>query len=255
MPFTVLRGARTPHLVAGCNALAQMSHDARMHYEHIASDPALEINDHARSVMHALDATAGARAATVRKLEDAIDSTGEDLQRLAREAILSSADLFHAIAIQTRNPNLIGTAAAVDITIDATEFAIQILTADDSVTQQRAVAAFVKGRWTTIQTLVSGPGKTFSQKQFAVAGALTDAMVSLSQKIVDERALRRELAYAKDALEDVETQISGLPVNHAEWQQFMLNQLDAEIFVLELLQSEYASTDCRIDRVSTPGFG
>jgi len=254
MPFTVLRGARTPHLVAGCNALAQMSHDARIHYEHIASDPVLEINDHARTVMHALDETAGARAATVRKLETALEASDNELPDLARQAIVSSSDLFHAIAVQTRNPNLIGTAAAVDIIIDTTDFAIQIVTADDSVTQQKAVAAFVKGRWTTIQTLVSGPGKLFSQKQFAVAGALTDAMVSLSQAILDERALRRELAFAKDALDDVETQISGLPVNHAEWQQFMLNQLDAEIFVLELLQSEYAGTDCRIDGVSAPGF-
>ena len=39
---------------------------------------------------------------------------------------------------------------------------------------------------------------------------------------------------------------AGLPESLAEWRQFMLNELDAEIFVYELLMTEYAATDCRI---------
>ena len=254
MPVYSTIGRPTHYPVANCNALAWMAAQARTLYSQIAQNPVVMIDSHARTVMAALTKTASERAATVAKLEQALGQSGATMIRLSRKAVVSSADLFLAVAVQTRNPQLIATATGIDMVVDTAEFVIQIVSATDGTTRQEAAVVFLKDRFTTVQTLVSGPGRTYSQRQFAVAKALADTMKTLGEAVVDEVRLRAKLEAARDALKTIETQIAGLPVNHAEWQQFMLNRLDAEIFIFELLQSEYAGTGCRIDGSAGPAF-
>ena len=79
------------------------------------------------------------------------------------------------------------------------------------------------------------------------ARALGAAAVALDIAEADEDAgLRRHLDAAAEALHAMQAEGAGLPESLAEWRQFMLNELDAEIFVYELLMTEYAATDCRI---------
>lgn len=62
----------------------------------------------------------------------------------------------------------------------------------------------------------------------------------------DETALRRTLAVAVETLRALDAGVAGLPESLAEWRQLMLNELDAEIFLYDLLLAEHAATDCRI---------
>lgn len=252
MPVNVTPSTPQRYPVAGCNALADMESAALNERAQIEGESDAQIEARYRKISDALASQQSARAEVVKKIEDALGSNGATMLRLSRIAVVSSADLFLAIAVQTKNPQLIAAATGIDMVVDTADFVIQIVNAHGGAQQEKAFVAYVEDRWTTIHTLVSGPGSTYTTKQFAVAQALTETMVTLGEAVVDEVALRQKLQDAKAALEEIETQVAGLPANIGQTRTMLKDQLDAEIFVLGLLQSEYSGTDCRIDGVIGP---
>lgn len=246
MPL-VSRGHPLAHPVANCDDLATYTAQAKSRLAWTASASDAEIEAWYRRVVAALDEKTGERLAAVRSLESALAASGGALGRLARVALVGSADLLLAVAVQTRNPSLIGSAVGVDIVVDTTELAIQLISSDSSSSALEAVVVFIEGRATLVLTLLSGPGKTFGERQVEVAKAITDAMFSLGEATMDEQRLKKDLSAARRSLEALKSQSAGLPVNLSETRRFMRDRLEAEIRLYDLLRNGYSSQGCRFD--------
>ncbi|MGY3439925.1 hypothetical protein [Marinovum sp. KMM 9879] len=247
MTVTILHGQPVPYSVAGCADLTLARKAARARYAALAqaADDSIELQ--AQKIRAALGDHASPRVKAWTKLCRAIDASGAMVQQLAVDAVLASGAVLHALADDMRAPHLIGAARAVALTTGAEPFGIQIILADDVTEQQEAAVVFVPGRWAAIYPLVSGPGTIYARRRQALAQALSDAMALLINGAVDEGALRFRLSKVRQAVVELETGKAGLPTTIAEWRQFMLNEVDAEIFIFDLLLVEYKDTDCRID--------
>lgn len=253
MTFTVKPANLQTLPVADCNVIGQMRAEAEAERGAIASASESVIDAHYRRITGALDAQASERQATLDAVRAAQAASGGQVFALARTAVKSSADLFVTIAIQTRNPQLIGAAVGIDLVIDTADFVHQVVRAENVIQTQEAVNMLLKDRTVMVQSLVSGPGRAFSQKQFATAKAITEVMKEIAETAASEARLKARLADAEQALEEIETQVANLPVNNAAMRQYMIDTLNADIFVLDILQTEFSSSGCRIDDMPLPG--
>ena len=252
MPVTVTPLRTLSRPVANCGALGQMIADVQARKTMVMADD--QVADlHSRQVHEALAAQHGARVKAIAAMEKALAASDADIVRHARKATISSADLFLVLAVQTRNPALIASAAGIDILVDEIDFAVQLIQSDTGVQQAQAVATLFKARGTLISTLASGPGKDFSGKIVKLGSTIAWAMYRLGEAAIDANRLRGDLRDARDALAAIETSIAGLPPNLAAWKSFMIAQLDAQIDLYTLLQSDYADRGCRIDGLNDLG--
>ena len=233
--------------VAGCADLVQARQEASSRYALLTRAPQREIEECARRAMTALAGRPSLRATLETRLRTVIDSSGKGLRLRARETILLSGGLFRALSVHSRGAQLLGAAQGAQLVARSGRLVIQTLCADDYVDRQQAALICMAGRWSCFLPQVAGPGGGFSHRRLVAARALGAAAVALDIAEADEDAgLRRHLDAAAEALHAMQVEGAGLPESLAEWRQFMLNELDAEIFVYELLMTEYAATDCKI---------
>lgn len=247
MPVSVILGRPVIYPVAGCTAIDQMLRETHTALARVELASATEIDKKYIRMSDALAAQHSLRSNAVDALKKARGETGAQLLRLAGSALMSTADLFLVIAVQTRNPQLIAAATGVDLAIDTGAFVIQVISAHDNTRQQDAAVSFLKGRAMMIETLVSGPGATFSKRRFAVMKATADVMVEMGQAVLDEARLKARLTDAKQALAGIEASIAGMPVNSDDMRAYLSSALRAELFLLNILKTEYSGTGCRID--------
>ncbi len=208
--------------------------------------PHHEIEACARRSMAALAGRQSLRATLDSRLRAAMTAPEGRLQLRASEALLSAASLFQALAVRSGPAYLIGAARASPLGPRREQLAIQMLRADDFTDRIDAARICLADRWACCVPQVAGPGSTYAYRRLTIARLLAEAGRRLAAAEPESGALRRTLAAAAETLRAMDAGVAGLPESLAEWRQLMLNELDAEIFLYDLLLAEYAVTDCRL---------
>ncbi|WP_323767040.1 hypothetical protein [Marinovum sp.] len=245
MTVTLEAPAVTLCPVAGCADLARARQAATRCYAMIATAPLHEIDGSARRAMAALAGGPSLRSGTETRLRTAAAASGDGMRQRARETFLAGATLFRALATQARGPQLLAAARGAQLRAPKGRLVIQMLGADDYTDRHDMALVCLAERWSCMLPRVTGPGGLYTHRRLLAARTLGEAMLALEG---EESVLRARLEAAADALRELEAGETGLPESLAEWRQLMLNELDAEIFLIDLLRDEYADTDCKISR-------
>lgn len=232
--------------VAGCAEVAQARRAASQCYAMIAAAPLHEIEGSARRAMAALAGGPSPRATAETRLRSAAGTDSPGLRQRARESLLFAAGMMRSLAAQAQPPRLLAAPRGAQLAAPSGQVVIQMLGADDYTEQQDMALVCQVGQWSCVLPRVTGPGGGYAHHRLVAARAMGEAMLALDSP--EAETLRARLAAAADALREMEAGLVGLPQSLAEWRQFLLNELDAEIFLLDLLQAEYGGGDCRISR-------
>lgn len=250
MPFSIAKGKPTKLPVAGCAELADLAKAAALDYRDMVTADEAQIEAGIQHLSNVLAPSFSPRAHIAEALELALDSSGVDRLEQARGAVASAMELFDALAVKRRSPVLIAAATGVELNLGYVHCAVQVVSADDFAVQQDAVVILDAGRWSSVQPVTDGAGSRLAKLRFRAARAITDLIDALADPDADQAPFIRALQSALSATEALQAPRAGIPGTVPVMRQYVLNQLDAEIFIYELLQTEFAANGCRIESPS-----
>lgn len=243
---TLNEGSVTACPVAGCADLARARLEASRRYALLTRAPQHDIDASARRVMSLLAGRPSLRATLVARLRSAAQTSGNGLRMRACDAVLHGSGLFRGLGVHSRSARLLGAAQGAQAVGRAGHLVVQVLCADDFTDRQDAALVCLADRWSIFLPRVAGPGGAYSHRRLAAARAIAEVMSALENPRVEDDLMRELMIEAAEALGQMEAGEVGLPDSLAAWRQLMLNELDAEIFVCDLLMTEYADSNCQI---------
>lgn len=223
--------------IANCTGLLQEIQRIDAEIELLNSMPDGDIENSYRKMAEALNTASGALARALAAAEKAATSNAASIQENTLKAITAANDLLLATAMQTRNPEFIGCAAGVHVSVGTGIFAFQTISVTGRADVGGAVATLWKGRKTMVTILKTNPGRDLAKKQTEMIYRLSTSAYQIATGIVDAARLKAEMQAHRERLLAVDASRAGLPVNLEQTRTFFVNRLNAERSLYALLQS------------------
>lgn len=223
--------------VAKCPGLAQEIKRIDDEIELLTRMPDGDIEQRFIKLSEALNAQSGALARALAAAEKAATSNAAGIQENTLKAIVAANDLLLATAVQTRNPEFIGGAAGVHVSVGTGTFAFQMISVTGRADVGGAVATLWQGRKSMVTILMKGPGRELAEKQAEMIYELAGSAYGIATGLMDAAKLKTEMQAHRDRVKGLEASKAGLPVNLEQTRMFFINRLLAERSLYALLQS------------------
>lgn len=245
-------GVPKAHEVASCGEIDVMRAELAAEIARVRAAPDLAIENAYTALARGLAKEQSVRRAAEDALSKAANASDVELEKLAGQAVRATSDLLLQVAVQSKNPTLIGAAVGVDVVVDGTVYVSQLVRASSPADVAEATWSFVKGRGRLCIALLRSSKHSFGPPRLTIGREYFSLVHALARIKTDRDGLKQRLAAAARQVRAIEASVAGLPKDLPAMRAFMVASLEAEAFLLQILATEYSGTQCRTDRTVPP---